>query len=299
MVAGIILGFVTAFLQSGSYIGSAFFIRKHKSSLDLLLFSQLFMGAVSLVMLPFFMPELSRAETVRMLIFLLSWVTTFSLGQLGFFYAQKYIEASRLSSLLGLKIIVLSIMWVLFYDRNLNALQICGILISSFAAMAMNWSGGNFALRGIAGITFTIICYSLTDFGEFELLNVLNKGGVIKSGITAVLLCYTALGVISLPILLKRRWEWKKQLDSIPFAALWLPSQFSLLICFGLLDPVFGNVIQASRGIISVFLGMLVCRLGLNVMENKISGKLWIRRILAALLMIGGIACFSFGKIIG
>jgi drug/metabolite transporter (DMT)-like permease len=256
------------------------------------------MGAVSLVMLPFFMPELSRAENVRMLIFLLSWVTTFSLGQFGFFYAQKYIEASRLSSLLGLKIIVLSIMWVLFYDRDLNALQICGILLSSFAAMAMNWSGGNFALRGIAGITLTIICYSLTDFGEFELLNVLNKGSVIKSGITAVLLCYTVLGVLSLPILLKRRWEWKKQLDSIPFAALWLPSQFTLLICFGLLEPVFGNVIQASRGIISVFLGMLVCRLGLNVMENKISGKLWIRRILAALLMVGGIACFSFGKII-
>ena len=51
--------------------------------------------------------------------------------------------------------------------------------------------------------------------------------------------------------------------------------------------------------IFSVLLGCLACHLGWDVMEQKASLMTWIRRAIAALLMIGGIACFSFGKIIG
>ena len=88
------------------------------------------------------------------------------------------------------------------------------------------------------------------------------------------------------------------QCHALPFSLLWLGSQMTLLICFGLIGPVFGNVIQSSRGLFSVIFGVVVCRLGVYVMEKSASGKLWLRRALAALLMIGGIACFSFGKII-
>ena len=89
------------------------------------------------------------------------------------------------------------------------------------------------------------------------------------------------------------------QRDALPFSALWLISQMTLLTCFGVIGPVFGNVIQSSRGLFSVLFGVLACRVGLQVMENSSTLSLWIRRALAALLMSGGIACFSFGKIIG
>ena len=89
------------------------------------------------------------------------------------------------------------------------------------------------------------------------------------------------------------------QRDAVPFSLLWLLSQMTLLICFGFIGPVFGNVIQSSRGIFSVVFGVAACKLGFDVMENAASKKVWLRRALAALLMISGIACFSFGKIAG
>ena len=299
MVAGMIGGFITALLFSCSYLGSAFFIRKHNSSLELLIFSQLFMGAVSLLLLPFFIPAPDGGARLKFLLFLLVWMAAFSAAQGSFFYAQKYIESSRISSLLGLKILVLALMWMLFYGKTLNLWQSIGIVLSVIAAVGMNWSGGHFALKGVAGVAVTIICFCLTDFAGFEMVYAVGTDNIVKSGITVALFAYALLGIVTLPFLIKVRWSRQKQLDAIPFALFWLPSQFTVLICFGLLDPVFGNVIQASRGVISVFLGMLACRIGLNVMECRISKKLWIRRILAALLMVGGIACFSFGRISG
>ena len=125
-----------------------------------------------------------------------------------------------------------------------------------------------------------------------------DNGNIVTSGIAVTLLCYFTLGIFSLPFLLKIKISRQMLRDALPFAVLWLISQMTLLICFGMLHPVFGNVIQSSRGIFSVLLGCLACRLGWNVMENASSGRLWIRRGIAALLMISGIAAFSFGKII-
>lgn len=294
------MGLFTALAQSVSYLASAYFINKHGSAFKLLICSQLFMGIFSALLLPF-LPPMEIFSSLRMgWGCLLVWVTMFFLGQGGFFFAQKQIESSRLASLLGLKIIVLSSLWMILNGTVLNPLQFTGVLLCVTAAFAMNWSGkSTMPLKGLAALMITLICYSLTDLSETAMVNLQSSGSmsVVKSGISVTLLCYVALGICSLPFAGKIKWNWQIQKDAIFFSCIWLFSQMTLLICFGMLGPVFGNVIQATRGIFSVLLGVLACRLGIRGVEKNIPNSMWIRRILAALLMLISIVCFSFGQI--
>ena len=299
MFSGIVFGIATALMQSLSYLTSAFFIRRHDSALKLIICSQVSMGVCSAVMLPFFWKDGIFSLPPELWGFLGLWILMFILGQGGFFLSQRLIESSRLSSLLGLKIIVLSAIWILVFHQTLNFLQITGILLSVTAAFAINRSGGKrFDIKALSVLTMTLIFYSITDFTETHMVLLCNQGNIVRAGIAVTLLCYTVLGICSLPVLIKTGWNWKMQRDAIPFSLLWLFSQMTLLICFGVIGPVFGNVIQSIRGIFSVIFGAAACKLGFDVMENAASKEVWLRRALAALLMIGSIACFSFGKII-
>ena len=299
MFYGIILGIVTALMQSLSYLASGYFIRKHDSALKLLITSHVAMGIISVALMPFFWNMEMLILPGRIWWCLGIWILMFMLGQAGFFISQKLIEPSRLASLLGLKIVVLSLIWILFVHQWLNFLQIIGVILSVSAAFAMNWSGGRkFELKSLIPLAVTLVCYSLTDISETTMVLLCDQGNIVRAGISVTLLCYTVLGICSLPLLVKTGWNIKMQCHALPFSLLWLGSQMTLLICFGMIGPVFGNVIQSSRGLFSVIFGVVVCRLGFDVMEKSASGKLWLRRVLAALLMIGGIACFSFGKII-
>ena len=228
------------------------------------------------------------------------WIVTVVLGQGGFFFSQKYIESSRLASLLGLKIIVLAIASLIIYGGKINQLQIAGILLSTVAAFIMNWSSGKpLTGKGILALTISLISFSATDLTETEMVLFADQGNIVSAGIGVTLLCYLVLGICSVPFLFKHPWKVQVQKDALPFAFLWLFSQMTLLICFGLLRPVFGNIIQSSRGLFSVLLGIVAIRLHWDVMEFCNDRKLWIRRAIAALMMTGGIICFSFGKIIG
>ena len=52
MITGIASGLISAFLQSGSYVFSRWYINRHKSPFELLIFSQLAMGIFGVLTLP-------------------------------------------------------------------------------------------------------------------------------------------------------------------------------------------------------------------------------------------------------
>ena len=108
--------------------------------------------------------------------------------------------------------------------------------------------------------------------------------------------CYSILGIATLPFLLKFRWTGKQFIRSAPFAFAWYLSQVALFVCFGMLGTVFGNVIQASRGLISIAIGMLLLHYGFGKLDAKISGSMWLRRAIAAILMTAGIILYSLAQ---
>lgn len=303
IVLGVICGLLTALFQSLSYLCSAGFMARYGSSFRLLIFSQLAMGALSLAALPFFLPLSHLAGREWSVVIVLAvWFVVLCIGQSGFFSTQKFIEASRLSSLLGLKILLLMAIDLVFNRNQPGILQLVGAVLCMGAAFVMNWSGSG-SKGKITGISLclllvTLVFYSLADIVETKLVNMQQSGSIYTDGIVTTLLCYAFMGICSLPFLFKIKWNCQEQLHAAPFGIIWLISQITLMICFGTLGPVFGNVLQSSRGIISVLLGLAVCSLGWGKkLDSPATGMVWVRRICGALMMSGGIICYTVGTV--
>ena len=294
MITGILAGFAAALLQAASYLCSRGFMHRHSSALLLLIYSQLVMGVIGLVNLPFLSVGRLLEEPSAFCWLLVGWLLAISAGQITFFQALREIEASRLSSLLGLKIVVLAAILVLFLDGSLNGGQVLAIILSTVAAMAMNWSGSaRFPLRGILWLTAALITYSLADIAETHLVQLVRGKNMVMDGLAICAVCYGALGLLTLPALKFCRRSSRMLLDSIPFALTWYYAMAALFVCFGELGTVFGNVIQASRGIFSVLLGGVLAAAGFSALEQAAPCKDWIRRLTAALLMAAAIALYS------
>ncbi|MBR7103970.1 MAG: EamA family transporter [Lentisphaeria bacterium] len=296
MSFGIICGLCTALLNSIGYLLSAAFLKRCNSPVKLLIFAQTWMMIFSLPAVWFLLPENGIADPVRFFSYLVLWVIVFFTGQGAFFMALKYFEASRLSSLLGLKIIVLTVIYMLVKHAVPSGGQILAVLMSAAAAVMINWTGGgSLKNKGWFFVFATLICFSLADISETILVTCMMDSGLptLHSAFAATLVSYSALGICSLPGLFFFKPD-KNFKYSAPYALVWLLSQVALLCCFALVQPVFGNVILASRGIFSVALGALAAWLGLRGLDARISRTQWIRRAFAALLMVLAIALYSW-----
>ena len=161
----------------------------------------------------------------------------------------------------------------------------------------MNWSGGaHFTWKGIGYLAAALVFYSLTDMAETHLVRLPREIGIFQAAIGMGVVCYGVLGVLTLPLLWRFRWTKRQFVLALPFAVTWFLSQVVLFVCFGLLGTVFGNVIQASRGLISIGIGIVLLRFGLGKLDAEISGEMWIRRIVAAVLMTAGIVLYSLAS---
>ena len=140
MFLGILGGLAAALINSADYLFSARFLIYYKSPVRLLIFSSVLMMLISLPAAFFLVPFSTIpclwkffAETALASIF-------FLIGQGSFFAAMRFFEASRLSSLLGLKILVLSAIFMLS-GNFLNCWQLLAVCIAAAAAVMFNWAG--------------------------------------------------------------------------------------------------------------------------------------------------------------
>ena len=80
---------------------------------------------------------------------------------------------------------------------------------------------------------------------------------------------------------------------AFPQAICWVVSMWGLYVCFGLLGAAFGNVIQASRGVISLVMGIVLSYFAIQGLEQKQSALVWLRKAVAAILMFGAIVLYA------
>ena len=149
-------------------------------------------------------------------------------------------------------------------------------------------------------LLLTLVAYSSVDMIETDLVVKMREYSgfsTLRSSLAVVPLMYTSIGMICTPALYFFKPDKGQLAKAFPYALLWLSSQVLLLCCFAFLQPVFGNVILATRGIFSVLAGILLPYFGLAALDSKIPVSLWIRRGIAALVMLGAIALYSFGSI--
>ena len=295
MIAGILCGLAAAFLQSSSYVCSKIFILKYQSPLKLVAFSQLVMGLLALAFFGIAFVHVSYPWENPMLWRNLACAVLFGIsGQFFFFRTIREIEASRLSSLLGLKIIVLTFLCVAFMHQHAGLLQILAVLLCAVSAVGMNFAGARISWRGALLLLITLASYALSDIFSTELVLMVSGDSFIWKSMGAVSLDYIAIGIIGTSLMSRTGWNARTFLDAVPYGICWFSAMIMLFVCFGTIGVVFGNIVQATRGILSVLIGVVLLKLGCRELEPAVSRNAWIRRALMALLMLLAIALYSY-----
>jgi len=307
VVLGVIYGFVAALGQSISYFCTRLFvIRRAQGVIRLLVLGHLLMGAASALLLPLVWPErMPPAGGFFWPLMGTAWF--YLLGQAGFFFALRHIDASRVSPMLGLKIVILAAITVLILGRTLSPLKWAGVVLSVAAAFVLNYSGRSLSWRVLGGVLFACVMYSLSDLSIRVLVDAVRfpggspggSGGglgLVRASLVSVFMTYVLCGLVSLPLLI---WAGPKALGdlkyALPFAASWLGAMLFLFACFGSIDVLFGNIIQSTRGLMTVLIGAGIAALGMVHLEGRTTRAVLLRRLGAAAMMSAAIVLFVVG----
>lgn len=289
---GIIGGVIAAVMQSFSYLGGRRFLAREGNAVQLMISSLIICGISAWLLAPFFwMPE--KFFTWRMLLWVLLADGGFVLGQWGFFNAQKHIESSRIASLLGLKVLAVTLLTMTFLGERYSLWQYMAILAAAAAAFLMNWSKGKLDWKGMNFLLTALLGYAVSDLGIQQVVKFIGGADPVVRGMAGFVLTYGVLLIFSLAVmpLFKVRWQMVK--GALPQGICWIISMWGLYVCFGLLGAAFGNVIQASRGVISLILGIILSYFCIEGLEQKQSSGVWLRKTIAALLMFGAIVTYA------
>jgi drug/metabolite transporter (DMT)-like permease len=293
MILGVLLGLGAATSQSLSYIFSRTFSAKHeKSTLPLLAMSHIMMGVMAGVLVPFFWPERFPPAGVYLRP-LLGASFYYLAGQAGLFLALKRTVASRIAPLLGLKILILALIAVAWYGQVFTVAQWGAVLMSVSAAFLLNRSGGSIPWQSLAWILFTCFGYVLSDLEIKNMMDAFSYMGLFNATIFCTSASYVLCGAASLGLLpfLEQK-DWRTWAGAAPFSLAWFLAMFFLYGCFAVIGVVFGNIVQSTRGVISIFLGMGIARMGFLHLEDHVPRAILLRRIAAALMMTAAIALF-------
>lgn len=294
MIAGISIGLFSAFLQSTAYVFSRRFIVRHSSPLKLMIYGNLHLAIFSLIALCVLTPFVNFSFTLAAGVWMVVFAFCGCLGGFSFFLALRDIEASRLSSLMGLKLAVLTPLNVFFVHTLPDIWQVVSVLLSIVAAVGMNFTGGPLKLRGILYLAVTLVCYSLTDIAAAEMTKLVDGGAL--SPLYATSLAFAAMGIAPAVMFWKLKFEKECFKTAFPYAVFWFMAMILLFSSFALIGVLYGTIIQAVRGLFSVILGWILLQIGFDRLEPRVSAGAWIRRLIMALLMITAIALYNAGK---
>jgi drug/metabolite transporter (DMT)-like permease len=296
MILGIIFGLVAALSQCISYIFSKKYIHKDGTAFQLLIASHLIMGIFATICLGILLLENDLPPFGNYWLELLKVDGFYLLAQMSFFMAISKTEASRVAPLLGLKIIFIALLGMIFWGSHLSFWQWGAVVLCFGGAMMSNWSGKSISRSGALWLLGAVVGYSLSDISIKQLINCIEieTGQGIMTILIAASVSYFYLGIFSLLIVLFTRSVKVKHLKpALAFSCWWFTAMLLLFACFGIIGPLFGNLVQSGRGIIAVVLGAVIAKFGWSEHEEKLSHSVLIRRIAAASLIAGSIVLFA------
>lgn len=294
MISGVLYGFAAALMQSISYVFSAQFILQHRAApLTLLILMHLVLGGVGLAILPFLWHSklLSVGDYIGPLL-----CTTFfyCVGQISLFKAIRASEASRVSPLLGLKVLVLAAMGLLWFGDSYQAVQWVAVGLCALGAVWLSASGGRISMSALGWVVMACVGYALSDLSVLYTMRSLEPLPLLHAAGVGVCLCYIICGALSLLFYPSLK-EKHLLVQSAPSALTWLLAMVFLFACFAEIGVVFGGIVQSSRGLISIFLGILLTWVGFKYAEKMPVKSVFMQRVAASALMLIAIAMFSLG----
>jgi drug/metabolite transporter (DMT)-like permease len=305
---GIVAGLVSGACMSFSYLLS----RHHalgypvearpEAALGLLVRSHVVMGLLALPAFMWLRPA-GMPSVDRYILPLLVAAGLYFLGNILLFDLLRRVEASRLTPFLGLKVFMLAVIVAVFLGRPLTASQWTAVTLSVAATALLQGTAGGLPGRALGRILLVCLCFAVSDLFIVRLIDVLDLSTVgnsrrLTAAVLGMLLTYVACGASCAVVLLTGRFRppaglaWPAWRTAAAYAGTWLLAMAGLYICFGLVGAVFGNVVQSTRGIMSVVIGAVLAHLGWHDLEQHVDRATLVRRIGAACLMTAAIAVY-------
>ncbi len=294
MFAGIGAGTLSVLFICSSYIFSREYMRRNNDAVKLAVFSQLIMAIGGIILLAFNASFCRIPCSMKFFLTVAGQVVTFLVGQTSFFMLLHKVESSRASALLGLKIMAIALISAVI-GKSLLPYQWAAVLLGTLAAVGMNFSGGRMSFASCFWLGTAVVSYALCDMCVTELMLMMHGNSMLFNSCGVVGICFTVLGVAVTPALFKYRFSMGEVKAALPYSLFYFLSMLFLYTSFGMIGVVFGSIIQAGRGIVSVFLGMILLHYGLDRNEQRISKAKWVQRLVFAVLMLCGMMLYSFG----
>ena len=294
---GILLGLAAATCQSVTYLQSRHFVG-HASGgrRRLMLLGHGIQGVIGLAVLPILWP--TEMPALRQYLFpLLMSAGGFLIGQAFLFSTLRQIEASRVAPFLSIKIAMLATLAWLVMGRTITGWQWTAVGLAIAGAWLLNWSGGHFSPRVLVTILLTCLGYAVSDLYIRALIESLAPVPPLRAALVAVALSYIVCGVAVLPIWFGvGRVTWSDIRRATPYAVTWLASMVFLYACFAMINVVLGNIVQSTRGLISILLAPVMARSDdWGHLEAAQSPHAVLRRASVAILMTVAVALYVWG----
>ncbi len=296
-LGGIVLGLAAAACQSLTYLQSRHYVQQRRDGrLRLLLLGHLVQAVVCAALLPVLwpanMPPL-RQYALPLVVESLGYLA----GQACLFVALRHAEASRVAPILGLKVAMLALASVLFFQMTLSGQQWAAVVLAVAAAFVLNWTGGQLAPRATLGVLGACIGYSVSDLYIKVLIDQLHPVTPMHAALVGMALSYVVCGLAVLPLLLVVRNITRQDVQAaIPYGLTWLASMGFFYASLAWVGVVLAGIAQSTRGIISIGLGYVLARLGWEHLETRAPAHAVLRRAAAAALMSLAIALYVLGQ---
>ncbi|NQT92320.1 MAG: DMT family transporter [Lentisphaerae bacterium] len=294
-LTGIVLGLSAAVFQSVSYVFSRLHVAGARGHIrHILVASHLFMGIGSLLFLPFLWSSRMPAFQDYVLP-LLGCCVFYLLGQAALFSALRRLEPSRAAPLLAMKVVILALITSAVLRQHLSAIQWIAIMACVLGSLSLGTFGGNIGMRDTVSVLVACFFYSLSDIHIAMLVRALAPLEPLHAAALGASMCYALCGVVALALLplAGGRTVFSRMRYSVGFSVSWFLGMVCLYACFGLLGPVFGNILQSTRGILSILLGAYIARIGWVHLEQRVTRRVLVQRLAAAALMLLAIYLFQ------
>lgn len=302
VILGVAAGFVAALSSAVSYLISRHHVSQGGSSLRLLLLAHAIMGAACVPTVWSLWPRGLPGSSLW-LVPLAGSSGSYLAGQAVVFAALARADASRVAPLLGLKIAMLACIVSLMPGTLLDVRQWLAVALSVVAA-AMLQRGGGMRPAAVGYTLAACVAFAVSDLFIVGLIDGLQSTarladvplGRLHAGCVAMLVTYSFCGGLAAACLLIRpalrptcRRDW---VAAARYAAMWLLGMAGLYTCFGLVGVVFGNILQSTRGMMSIVIGAWLAHAGWHDLETIVDRRTLRRRLMAAALMTTAIALY-------
>ncbi len=304
LIFGIAAGLTAAFFSSVSYLVSRHHgTRERHASRRLLIFAHVLMGLTcGIAALITYSPTILFSGIWHWTIWLPCVVSTgtYLFGTSAVFRVLTRNDASRLSPLLGLKIIALGLIVSLVFSQTLSIEQWAAVMLCAVAAILLQQGGSGLPVQSLILLSCGCICFAIADLGIVEMINAIQNNlsmSRFSAGCLALLLTYVFIGLIVLPLTL---FEYGRQPSptsrdwraAVEYSGAWLLAMFGLYACIGCVGVILSTILQSTRGIMSVILGAVVSGQGWHDLESRVDGHVLVRRLIAAVCMTAAVALY-------